>query len=47
MKRDLGLRPRKSKELPPEKLLEILMGIYPADVALELFKQMTKKKGKD
>ena len=42
--RDTGLKPRESRELPPEKLLEILRGIYPENIAQELFRDLTKVK---
>lgn len=35
--RDIKLKPRKTGNLPPEKLLEILRGIYPKETADELF----------
>ena len=35
--RDVGLKPRGCGNLPPEKLLEILRGIYPKETADELF----------
>ena len=39
--RDVGLKPRESGNLPPEKLLEILRGIYPKETADELFAELT------
>lgn len=35
--RDIKLKPRETGNLPPEKLLEILRGIYPKKIADELF----------
>jgi len=35
--RDIELKPRECGNLPPEKLLEILRGIYPKETADELF----------
>lgn len=35
--RDIKLKPRETGNLPPEKLLEILRGIYPKETADELF----------
>ena len=43
MKRDVGLKPRVSKDLPADKLLEILRGIYPDEIAQELFQKLTKE----
>lgn len=35
---------REKRKLPPEKLYEILRGIYPKDVADELFTKLTGSK---
>ncbi len=35
------LKRRKEKHLPPEKLLRILCGIYPEDVAVQVFEELT------
>ena len=35
--RNIKLKPRETGNLPPEKLLEILKGIYPKEKAEELF----------
>lgn len=39
MKRDVGLKPRETGNLPPEKLREILGRIYPEEVADELMER--------
>lgn len=36
-----------SKKLPPEKLISILKGIYPEDIAEELYLQLTDPKKKE
>ena len=43
VKRDFSWKPRDTKNLPPEKLLEILCGIYPENVALEAFHNLMGK----
>ena len=43
MKRDFTPR-RKNRKLPPEKLYEILRGIYPKDIADERYKKLTGSK---
>lgn len=35
--RDIKLKPRETGNLPPEKLLKILRGIYPKETADKLF----------
>lgn len=37
-----SLRGREQKDATPEKLLQILMGIYPEELALEIFKKLMK-----
>ena len=43
MRRDVSLKPRESKELPPEKLLEILRDIYPEEVVDEVFERLMEE----
>lgn len=38
---------REEKPLPPEKLLQILMQIYPRERAIELFEKLMKEHGND
>jgi hypothetical protein len=45
VKRDIGLKPRKQKDIPNEKLLEILRGIYPEEIAVELYNNLQGKGG--
>lgn len=47
MKRDLSLKKCPKAKLPPKKLYEILCGIYPEEIAQELFNNLQKppKKG--
>ena len=40
MKRDVGLKPRETGNMPPEKLREILGGIYSDEVADELMERL-------
>ena len=42
MPRDYNLKRRESKELPPEKLHEILSKIYPEKVVDEIFPKLIK-----
>lgn len=42
MKRDFNLKRRGGKELPPEKLHEILSRIYPEETATELMDKLVK-----
>lgn len=44
MKRNYDLKRRESKNLPPEKLYEILSKIYPERVADEIFPKLIKCK---
>lgn len=37
-----SLRDRERKNETPEKLLQILMGIYPEELALEVFEKLMK-----
>ena len=41
MKRNVGLRPRKEADLPPQKLYVILRKIYPKDIADEKYTELT------
>ena len=38
---------REEKPLPSEKLLQILMQMYPKDRAIELFEKLMKEHGND
>jgi hypothetical protein len=40
--RNVGLKPRKSGDLPPEKLKQILSSIYPEETADELMEKLCK-----
>ena len=40
MKRDATLKPGETETLPPEKLFRILCGIYPLEVAQEIFERL-------
>lgn len=40
MNRDIGLKPRGGKELPPEKLFSIMSEIWGKDKAEELMEQL-------
>ena len=42
-RRELGLTPRKPGNLPPEKLREILGGIYPEEIAEDLMDRLAAK----
>ena len=44
MKRKFDLRRRKLGVLPPEKLLNILRGMYPLEIADEKFEELTGTK---
>lgn len=44
MARDYNLKRRESKNLPPEKLHEILSRIYPEKVVDEVFPKLIKPK---
>ena len=39
--REVGLKPRKEASLPPEKLHQILCGIYPREIADKIFCDLT------
>ena len=41
MKRDFELKPRKSAELPPEKLGQILRKIFPEETVAELMENLS------
>lgn len=43
MKRDIGLKPRETGNLPPEKLHDILSHIYPEETAEELMDRFVEK----
>ena len=43
MNRDVGLKPREVGDLPSEKLLEILRGVYPEEIAQGLFQKLQKE----
>ena len=43
MKRDIGLKPRETGDLPPEKLRDILSRIYPEETVEELMDRLVKK----
>lgn len=45
MRRDIGLKPRKTGDLPPEKLEQILGRIYPEDTVKELMDKLCDKDG--
>ena len=40
MKRDVGLKPREVRDLPPEKLTEIMQQIWPQEIALDLMNNL-------
>lgn len=42
MKRDATLKPGETETLPPEKLFRILCGIYPLEVAQEIFERLSR-----
>lgn len=42
MKRDVSLKPRKTETRPPEELFRILCGIYPLEVAQEIFERLSR-----
>ncbi len=43
MKRDIGLKPRETGNLPPEKLRDILSRIYPEETVEELMDRFVEK----
>lgn len=45
MKRDVGLKPRETGNLPPEKLAQILGGIYPEETVGELMEKLCDMDG--
>lgn len=45
MKRDVGLKPRKTGDLPPEKLAQILGTIYPGETVGELMDKLCDMDG--
>lgn len=47
MNRDLSLKKRPKAKLPPEKLHEILCGIYPEELAQKLFSDLQKPPRKE
>ena len=40
LKRDIGLKPRKTGDLPPERLAQILGGIYPEGTVTEIMEKL-------
>ena len=44
-RRDVGLKPRKTGDLPPEKLEQILGRIYPEDTVKELMDKLCDMDG--
>ena len=45
IKRDISLKPRKTGSLPPEKLEQILNGIYPEETVGELMEKLCNTDG--
>lgn len=45
MKRNFDLKRRECRDLPPEKLRDILSKIYPEDIVNELMKKLVGDKG--
>lgn len=43
MKREIGLKPRETANLPPEKLRDILSRIYPEETVEELMDRFVEK----
>ncbi len=43
--RDVGLKPRKTGDLPPEKLAQVLSTIYPEETVMELMGKLFDKDG--
>lgn len=41
MRHEFELKRREEKNRPPEELLRILCGIYPENVAVQLFEELT------
>lgn len=44
MKRNFDLKPRKEADIPAEKLLDILCGMFPEDIAKRTFDNLQSKK---
>ena len=44
MIRNCGLKPRETKELPPEKLQEILSRIYPKEIVDDLMNKFVENR---
>lgn len=43
MKRDASPKPRETETRPPEELFRILCGIYPLEVAQEIFERLMEE----
>ena len=43
MKRDASPKPRETETRPPEELFRILCGIYPLEVAQEIFEKLMEE----